>query len=343
MHKMNLDILDKSYFKAKRLTTTKSIIIVSAGFEERCIAFLRKFSCLIHQNSFVIIFDYPKINTQWRNEIISTITNNGLNYITLKFDENEKLKSFVKKYNPNEIFLDISGIGRYNIFKLLHTIEQTNSPYHIIYTEANEYYPLKSFYDEIHTQSSSLEHTFNLYLDKETKDLVYSYECNILVDKIFMGDIEPGLPILLITFFGFKRSRLQIVLQSLDVDKKIFILSEPTRKDIKWRKTLQKIINYDLYQKNIDNIKTLKTSTPQDTFNYLLDIINNDSAVYTHNIKLVPLGSKLQTVACFYIWNKFKEISIIFSLPNEYYADKYSKGYKNTFIITNKYIKEHLK
>ena len=138
---------------------------------------------------------------------------------------------------------------------------------------------------------------------------------------------------MLLAFFAFKRSRLQAVLQELQVERKLFILSQPVRSDIGWRKECQKIANWDLVRKNESNVKTLPTLYPWDVARFLQANTYGNQLFTKYNIVLAPLGSKMQTIGCYLFWSTHREISVVFSHPEEYFSEAYSVGYRDTFMI----------
>jgi hypothetical protein len=321
---------------------SRNLLIFSAGFEERCIAFLKEHSKTLLAHCHILMINYPTVNNQWQEEINEILK--YLGFSCQPIQDLFKLSDAINSYSPENIFVDISSMDRLTMFRVLKIVDEIEIDYNIIYTEAENYYPLIEFYNDlIDNSNKNYELAFDKYLDKENSPLVYSYECELYEDENFMGLPEPGYPILLVSFFGFKRSRLQLLLQSLEVDKKIFILSEPLREDLKWRKELQKIINYDLYQKNKNFVKELKTLNILESYSFLESNICKDLTFLKNNVILSPLGSKVQTIACFYFWRNHKEVSIIFSLPKKFYEDKYSIGYRDTFLFTFNFINKNLR
>jgi hypothetical protein len=328
-------------FQQLQFHNSKNLLIFSAGFEERCIAFLKEYSKNLLVHCHVIIINYPNINKEWQNEIADILEISKFSYEFI--DDISTLANEILSYKPETIFVDISSMDRLTIFRVLKIVDEIKITYNIIYTEAEKYYPLIDFYNDlIDFSNKNYELAFDKYLEKENSPLVYSYDCNLFEDENFIGLPEPGYPVLLVSFFGFKRSRLQLLLQSLEVDKKIFILSEPLREDLKLRKDLKKIINFDLYQKNKTFVKELKTFNILESYQFLESHICENLTSLKYNVILSPLGSKGQTIACFYLWRNHKEIRIIFSLPKKFYPDKYSLGYRDTFIFTFEFLNKNL-
>ncbi|MFZ0929558.1 MAG: hypothetical protein WAN11_13210, partial [Syntrophobacteraceae bacterium] len=181
--------------------------------------------------------------------------------------------------------------------------------------------------------SSDIENVFVAYLDQEKSAEVYSFDCDIIRPSNFRGKPEPGKPGLLLSFFTFKRSRLQLLLQEYEFEKKIIVIAEPLRSDLKWRRHYLEIANYDIIQKNTPNTIVVGTLEPCDTFALFNTVTYKSGDYRDYNIYLAPLGGKMQTVGCYYFWRRHPDASVIFSQPRSYFVENYSLGYRDTFIL----------
>ena len=318
--------------KLKEVFNDKSVLVVSAGFEERVLAFPRFINDKGYKFKKVIVVDY-------NNKSINEPTRSKLIEITKKFSafqeilslENDK-KIFCDSIQGNEVVVDLSGFDRVQIFLLLYTLDEMMAKYNIVYTEAEKYYPLKNFYNEIKKGTENSDQAFDRYLDKEKIEFAYSYNCSLKQPKVFKGELEPSKQFYLIAFLAFKRSRLQAILQELEITNLICVLSSPVRKDLHWRKELQKIVNWDLIRKS--KCIELETLSPWKVVELLENITYKNMAYSKFNLVLAPLGSKMQTFGCYLFWYKHKEVSILFSKPDKYFKATYSESYRDTFLIT---------
>jgi hypothetical protein len=114
---------------------------------------------------------------------------------------------------------------------------------------------------------------------------------------------------------------------------KILIVGKPDRADLQWRKDILLSINSDNVTHATEPIIELDTLSPIDTFSTLIDITFHNDRYFKYNIYLAPLGSKMQTIGAFFFWSYFKSTAIIFSKPEKYVPETFSKGTKDTFII----------
>jgi hypothetical protein len=332
------DVINNGYYHNQEI-----ILIVTAGFEDRDIAVVKKFKTSSIKINKIIILDYENCqdNEPMRSNIINTSKSISESFKLLPINQLFTLTKDLP--SKHKIAVDITGMSRLLIFQILNLLDKIGRYYDILYTEAEVYYPLKLFYDELVAGDVSKEKAFSRYLDLERTEIVYSYDCDIVQPNEFEGCPEPGKPALLLAFFAFKRSRLQIILQYLELEKKVFILSEPVRSELKWRKDLMEIVNFDLVKKNKPFVVIQDTLDPIQIMHFIegKTYANKDYARY--NLILAPLGSKMQTVGSYFYWRKHPDVSVIFSQPQSYFRDKYSESSKDTFILPSDLIREKTK
>lgn len=324
----------ETILKERRYLNKDLTIILAAGFEERSIAFLKKIKNFLLTVSKIIIIDYKNedLNEPMKSKIFFESNNISKSFISIEAEKIYELKEHVNKNKL--IIVDISGMTRVIMFNVLNLLDDIGLTYDIIYTEGETYFPVKSFYEKLIADNVDKEKAFSRYLEEERTDFVYSYDCEIFQPKDFIGNLEPGKSLMLLSFFTFKRSRLQILLQELEVERKVFILSEPIRDELKWRKEFMEIANLDLIQKNIPNVKTLNTLEPINVIDFFNEVTYKNKEYSRYNLILAPLGSKMQTIGSYFYWRQHPEISVIFSQPKTYSKDKYSESYRDTFVIT---------
>lgn len=332
-----IDKIQENAYKKKNL-----VLIIAAGFEQRNIAIMEIIKSVVIPIKKIIILDYENIeqNEPIRSKIINMATTISTAIQIVKTGELQNLLVHIEILENDMLVIDITGMARIIIFQILNLIDKAKIAYNIAYTEAEEYFPLKEFYDTLIADDANEEVAFSRYLENEKTELVYSYDCDIVQPIEFIGNPEPGRPAMILTFFTFKRSRLQVILQVLEMEKKVLILSEPVRKDLKWRRDFMKIANLDIIQKNAPDVKFLSTVDAFQVMNFFEEKAYKNKEYTKYNLILAPLGSKMQTIGSYLFWRKHPEISVLFSQPRSYFKDAYSRGYRDTFIITAETLKE---
>ena len=323
-------------------------LFLSAGFEDRArtaAVFLGKRSSLVPASAVVLDYEDLETNGPNRDKVIGVLKNSFSIVDVIKLPEIEKALSLCEERSMKGdiILVDISGMSRILIFKVLNYLISSNIPFQIVYTEAETYYPNKSFYKKLRLAYEKGEtKLLDEYQKLEQSEVIYSYDCEVDLPSEFRGRPEPGRPSVLIAFLTFKRSRLQTILRAFEFSNRILIVGEPVREDLRWRKELLALINYDLIKKRPTETKTLFTLDPFLISKNLEEYLE-DQTLRKSNIYLAPLGSKMQTVGAFLFWRRHPEISIVFSQPKRYFRDKFSRNSRDTFVVTYDKLVEAIK
>jgi hypothetical protein len=140
---------------------------------------------------------------------------------------------------------------------------------------------------------------------------------------------------MLISFLTLKRSRLAAILREYESNVRVLIEGVPIRDDLKWRERLMEIINFDIIEDNRHAICKVETLDWQVTYRILSDLYNKENARYRFNVLLAPLGSKMQTLGAWVFASQNPGVRAVTSTPAKHFPEKYSNGYRQTFLITD--------
>ena len=316
------------------------VLVLAAGFETRAKALMERLKDKPGLRfSAALVLDYADkaLNEPTRSDVLRMIGHHFESFEVIATSEVDSIPDFMRRHKTEYTLplIDISGMSRVLIFMVLHRISMTDVPFNIAYTEAEGYFPDKTFYNRVRNARLRNKDTLFDILDEivEKKEIVYSYNCEITQPPEFWGMPEPGRPPVLIGFLAFKRSRIQSILSSYEFSVRIFILSRPVRQDLRWREELMEIINMDILKRRPSTVLNLATLNPFQTYGLLDKQIIENPDCQKSNIYLAPLGSKMQTVGSFLLWKKYPDISVIFSQPNEYFKESFSEGWRDTFVV----------
>jgi hypothetical protein len=138
---------------------------------------------------------------------------------------------------------------------------------------------------------------------------------------------------MLVSFLTFKRSRLAAILREYESNVRVLIEGVPIREDLQWRQRLMEIINFDIIEDNRQAICKIETLDWRATYRMLSDLYNKENARYRFNMLLAPLGSKMQTLGAWAFSVINPEVRIVTSTPSKHFPQKYSTGYRETFLI----------
>jgi len=323
-------------------------LLLAAGFEDRArasVLYIGEKREITNAHAIILDYKNPRDNEPNRSKILKIANNLFSSREILSSDNLHAVISHCRQRTNNGdiLLVDISGMDRILIFRILKCLILNNISFNIIYTEAEYYYPRKSFFTQLKQIYDSSEiRLLNKYQELEKSEVIYSYDCIVFFPREFLGFPEPGRPAVLIAFLTFKRSRLQAILRAFEFSNRILIVSKPVRADLYWRKELLELINYDLIKNRTAEKKELITLDPFLTCKELESYIEEPS-YRKSNIFLAPLGSKMQTVGAFLFWQLHPEISVIFSKPKKYFKKKYSLAWKDTFLISHEKLITFLK
>ena len=313
----------------------KPVLVVSNGFEERATEGLKK--CLHHNVLPIEIWCivYPGEEHKDNLESIRSISNqfsNSPKYV--EFASSEFADMFVAINAPpsSHFVFDVTGLSRKHILYLLTAAADSNCQISLIYTEAQEYFPLKADFDR-YLQSQDDSTAFETLIHYEKSDVVYSSQCVSEDIDCLTGRFQPGLPLLLISFLTFKRSRLARVMLDYECNRLMLIKGVPVRKDLAWRERALEIINFDLVDEVRERVAPTSTLDWRKTYELLDQIYNEDHTKFRFNVLLAPLGGKLQTAAAWRFAYHNPAVKVVTSTPKEHFPERYSIGVGESFFV----------
>jgi hypothetical protein len=312
-----------------------TIFITAAGFETRSTRTIERLRAGNANISSAFVFDYPdkELNEPNRSIILESVSTLTKEIRVVDVDEDGRGLRGTLSTCTGKVIVDISSMDRMILFAVLHELDACSLDCDILYTEAETYFPKHEMYEQLTRQNASNDVGFSRYLETERSEFAYSHDSRLIRLEEFFGIQEPGRPFMLISFFAFKRARLQLLMQEFEFEKKIFILGNPIREDLQWRKRCMEIINWDIIRKTPGAVYRLPTLYPKAVDEFLESQVYGSGDFARYNVLLSPLGSKMQTVGCFSFWRRHKEIGIVFSHPRKFYPPSYSQNARETFIV----------
>lgn len=312
-----------------------SIYIGVAGFEDRCFSFMEK--CIDTHVKFnrIIGIKYKPIDENNRVEYFKELA--------MKSSE-EELSELIEydRFNPedfsnsvhdlrklvvsmDDIFIDISGMSKFLIIVLLNGLKDYSGNIHVVYCEAEIYYPSSKKYEAekdnlpVETPPSFL--TTNVYKIITTTEL----------SSISMQ----GYPLLIIAFPTFNYNEMYALLNEITPQYLVLIEGIPREELNKWRLEAIRWINRKIDRDFTPNIKGISTKVVS-TFDYIetIDILNNiySEYKYTHKCIIAPTGSKLQTLGVLFFKQMYPEIQLVYPVTTEF-SKEYTKGCLNIWQI----------
>jgi hypothetical protein len=232
----------------------------------------------------------------------------------------QELKECLLKWRPDatgEIWVDITALPMQGICATLAAVRGAlpGLVVRVLYTEAEEYFPTKSEISrgEMPLAALSQEMSGNL------------------IPKHFGGS-STAVATCLIVFAGYEKHRSIGVVDELNPSRLVLVFGEPVREGLKWRLTWSRKLHDSLHESRPTASETVSTLNPLESLRVL-------NAYYgflfaDHNIAVSPICSKMQCVASYLFWERYRDVQLVFPLPVTYLPFRFSRGHRNTFQFT---------
>ena len=313
----------------------KITLVVCAGFEYRAIKATERLSNIgIALKNFVMV-KFGGLDNEVNEAALVELSAKFLgidHYVECGVGDLSRLRELLDDLDPLDdlVLLDITGCSRSAMLVLTSLIYDLGLEFDILYTEAEEYYPTFSDYEEL-AEDSDQQHAFIRLNMFEESEVLHSSHCVVEGFEDFQGVMLPNYPYFLITFLPFKRGRLSAILQSVETTVRIFVRGQPVRDDLKWRGDAVDIPNADLIDEG--KVVDVETLNWRKTFEFLENqYLENDNR-FKYNFVVAPLGSKMQTVGCCIFAKSYPEVRLVTSTPKRHFPNNYSIGARETFLF----------
>jgi hypothetical protein len=336
LHDIIHTLPDLKDFNEKEFTDLKyDLYLCALGFEERCITIPEKLALLKNfsvKSSIVFEYSTNKSDNE-RNlpRLQKSIKKFSGSCSKISCDDDSFANTiraiFTKITSGNKnisVIFDISVCSSKVILNILTVLFEYQINLKIVYTEAAIYHP-----------------TFEEFIaDPEKWTTEEGFGLTRGVGQVIPSPEHPGTirenPNLVIIFPTFKPERTKKILSEIDEtlliypsDRIIWIVGDPNMDQEK--KTQRKEII-----KNINNIHSddysyeVSTLEYKNTFELLNQIVSKKP---NFHINIAILGSKMQSLGIFLFWYIRQDVSLYFTIPEEYNPKQYSEKCKKIWMI----------
>lgn len=304
-------------------------LALSAGFEDRALAFVR--NAVRHSNQFkVLLINYlPLMNENRRAEIHDICRVANISCSDLTYDRQNPSgfgDSFLDIVGPvdGRLYVDVSGMSRLLIVQILVALALRTVGFDrttVLYTEAAEYPPDKEQVQEA--------------LKKSGVDPLYSIM--LLSSGVFDVTVVPellsisldGQQTRLVSFPSFNTDQLTALRTELQPSRYSIIHGDPPAPENRWRTEAIAKLNHVDSLKGEENF-TADTLDYRETLDRLLEIYRLHGA--TERILIAPTGSKMQAVATGIFRAFVRDVQIVYPTPREFTSPtSYTLGVKNHY------------
>jgi len=333
---INYDSPEVLNYRKKNLLDC-DLLILGAGFEERAIHFLSKARLKRNSTCIIITYDYQiENNEEVAKEYLSLLKDkldNGKIYeicVTAESITNFEIELTKKLSQVSNsianIWTDISGLSTSLICSTLHVCRSMfpGKELSIIYTSAHSYYPTyKQFQDgKKITRSKGI-------LEFLPKSMARGMS-RILILETFSGHRSNEGTCCLAVFAGYDVHRSSGVIDNVNPSMLLLIYGSPGNTRLNWRENLSKSLHSRLETTRKTAVETVSTLNLLDSIKVLEDYYKNIFEDY--DLTIAPICSKMQVVATYLFWEKYKEVQLVFPQPIDYDREYAPKGIGKTFI-----------
>jgi len=304
-----------------------AILIVAAGFEDRATHIARILSHQVTGRVCLIAYaaGEPANDANYSamsSELGRSQSLGGLREVQLDptrpDDFLSALARILLEWRPDatgEIWIDISALPMQAICATLAAVRESLPALsvRILYTEAREYFPTKA-------EIRSKQHSSLQSLSKEMS--------GNLIPKHFGGSSSEQATCLIL-FAGYEKHRSIGAVDELNPAKLVLAFGKPRLADLAWRERWSRTLHQDIADSRptaVEVVSTFNVGSVMQLVEQYYGFLFGD-----HNIALAPLCSKFQCVACYLMWERFRDIQLVFPLPVSYVPQRFSTGCARIF------------
>jgi len=301
-------------------------LIVAAGFEDRAMRVLETLKS--RSIPRVVLVRYPegiKENDDTFNVMTKMLSgvrrHPEVEIVTLDLQHPDeylaKLKTALIRWRPDavgEVWIDVSALAMHGICTSLAAIRAAlpGLAVQVLYTEAAAYHPTKA---EVAKGDSAIA-----ALSKEM--------AGNLIPKQFAG-ASSSVSTCLVVFAGYEKHRSVGVVDELNPSRLVLVYGEPPGNEMRWRLQWSKKLHEQLHTSRQTASELVSTLDPLASLTLLNSYYGYLFA--DHNIAVSPICSKMQAVACYLFWERYRDVQLVFPLPVTYLPGSFSSGYRKTY------------
>jgi len=326
----------------------KRLFISAYGFEDRTLGWIsyQEGQGKILTESLIVKY-LPSKGENKADEIRKGLRKIGIDFPNeWEFDISEpgEIEERIKKKigsidKYEEVILDVSSLTKFLILVFLCVLSKYKGFLRIVYTEANNYPPSKSQYNDLKIDPALIQHF-------PTQGFG-----TILRAKSLSSIRMQGQPVCLIAFTSFNEQLIKYMLGTINPYRLIILNGKPPRSDLRWREKA----TYEIHKKLMDvyektNPINPDTGLPQariDTLRYhetffAIEKIYKEHCNY-ERIIIAATGSKMQTVGLFFNKIAHPDIHIEYPTPDSHLFPGAPKGIKYVHEIEIQHFATYLK
>jgi hypothetical protein len=312
-------------------------VVLAAGFEDRAFAMLERGQFRPDAHCVLIRFVNATpgndivFNKYWQTAL-DRFPESSIHVVDLPHDNPASMERDLGQLlgqlprAARHLGVDISGLPAYGTcmaLKALRTFRAEN-PLTVIYTAATEYNPSRAEYEELISVSGEeielIPHSMALEMDQ-----------NLQLDS-FAGYRSQNAKTCLAILAGYEAHRANGVVEGTNPALLLLLYGRPGDETLDWRLDLSRRLHRKFERGRrtaTEIVSTLQFEETVATLERYYDYLIDD-----YDLALAPIGSKMQTLAAYLFWERYRETQLMFPTPIGYDPARSPKGAGTTYATT---------
>lgn len=322
------------YFYGKEASPL-DMLILAAGFEERAFNFLSNSTFNPSACCVLIGFDNDipnnaEVYSKYAKEVDTKFKSSNIFKITLVANKLSKfeieLSSILSKVSEisGNVWVDISGMPTHIICSTLNVCRQLSSSnsQSVVYSSAKDYHPTVIEYQKLKANNPGGIEFLPKSMAREMSE--------VLMLESFSGHRSKEGVSCLAVFAGYEVHRTAGVIENINPSMLLLLYGNPGNEKLTWRLELSRSLHKKFESTRrtaVEEVSTLHISESIDVLELYYQYLFED-----YDFTIAPVCSKMQVVATFLFWERYKEVQLVFPLPIGYSTELSPIGVGKTFI-----------
>ena len=307
--------------------------VIPEGFEERSLAALETMANRGTRLPKIIIGRYVRdrdLNRQYRRrfEALAQEVAPDAWQVVDNHDDGAWVEDALARIQPGAVALDITGLSNRGLFGALDALSSSHCDALIVYSEPAQYWPTRQEWGDMSPNSIKCD---ELAERTDEREWLYSRNFHVQLVQDHEGYVVAGSAAL-VAFLPFKAARLAAVMNYSEYSQYLFIAGQPREDANSWR--LEALMQINKAATKQWPILKMKTFGYKNALAQLAGLLFSPDALSTrYDVHVAPMGSKLQTVACWALSRMTRSITMVTAAPTHYFPTRYSDGVGTSWIF----------
>lgn len=320
--------------RCSRERSDQPTLLLTEGFEDRSLGLLRRLASTRVELPAIVLARYVDdggVNNRLRADFerLAEQVAPGRWHVVDNHNDGKWVAAAERLVSNENIIIDISGLSNRGLFGALDGLLAWGWKAHIAYTEAREYWPRRSEWADLRRRSRDPAGLADIL---DTMPWLFGHQHRIERIAGHEGYDAAGAGRALIAFLPFKCARLAAVLGEEDYSDIRFISGKPRLKKNLWRADALRQINFTI-TKDWPVVEMPTFGYRQAIQSLAQHLFAGNSPMARYDVHLAVMGSKLQNVACWALSRLVPSLTVLCSVPVQYFPEAFSGGVGQSWLF----------